>query len=77
MAQRLYRRYLSLKYRDGMKNLQLKFEENTMVATFQIWYRNSPDYNNLVQGLEVSMFNDFLIAQTSSVTIGNRQVNTG
>ena len=47
MAQRLYRRYLSLKYRDGMKNLQFKFEENTMVATFQIWYRNSPDYNNL------------------------------
>ena len=43
----------------------------------------SPDHNNLVQGLEVSMFKDFLITQTSSVTFGKRRllvakkINTG
>ena len=43
----------------------------------------SPDHNNLVQGLEVSTFKDFLITQTSSVTFGKRRllvakkINTG
>ena len=31
-----------------MKNLQFKFEENTMVATFQIWLRESPDHKLII-----------------------------